>query len=129
MTTPDAPGDLTESDMKEIRARSRQRILQKREEALTYRREYDAQLAAGEIGRDLHRDLVAAAMNYHRALWKYRDEYPGEFPEIDGLKQEVVEYDGHVADNPETPPEPFAATIDALEDVALRLGFAEVEGR
>jgi hypothetical protein len=122
------PGDLTPQDMAYIQARSRQRILQTREEALLCRRQYDEQLElTGDVGRDLHADLAAAMMSLHSRLRLYRDDVD-EYPEIDALRREAIGSDEHVADNPETPAAAFADGIDALDAVAHDLGFVpEVE--
>lgn len=122
------PGDLSPADMAQIQARSRQRILQAREEALLCRRHYDEQMEiAGEVGRELHAELAAVMMNLHRRFRLYKDELD-DYPEIEPLRERVVESEVHVADNPETPAKDFAAAIDALDGVAHKLGFvSEVE--
>jgi len=129
MIGPDHPtvGPDVEQLKARCRAQHRQRIADTREEALLCRRQYDDQLEEhGEVARQLHGDLAAAALKLHAEIRVYRDEV-GDFPLMDDIRNEAWGFDGHVADNPKTPAKLFADYIDALDATATALGFVRGE--
>lgn len=126
---PNFPTDDPETERMKARSRARHRqaIADAIEQGRIVRQQYDEQLAEnGEIGRDLHGDLAHAVLELYMQIHVYEDA-ADRFPDFDDLRHELFHFDGHVADNPETPAKLLAAHIDALEATALKLGFTEVD--
>jgi len=129
-TGPEPPGDLTESDMIDIRQRNRQMLLQQREEALQARRDYELESSTSlTVSRETHLELATAAMRFHDVLRPLdHDRLDCEFPAAEWAKDAIFGTDDAVYEHPDTTPERFAELVDDLDDVAHQLGFVpEVE--
>lgn len=107
----------------QLRKTQAEMMQEAREVALSYREEFEAQ--TGEIDRDLHANLAAAASVFHLEMVEF-EEYVDDYPEMDALCNELNRFDGHVADNPATPAWLYAECIEELDRVYHEINFEEI---